>query len=336
MSETDLEKLDSKDMLAAQELVSNRMPVPTIGSHAGCEINPEFKARLDAMIVVNAKIRKANKSRSKNDQLPELRHLYVNLQDARPKDTIGSEQHRVQALRNLAADKVYQDVFKLFSMAKNTAFSHGNFESIIQEESSPPIGRGTCSKQQFWKHVENEWLASNVATSGFEWPAAISKEQKTDMLKEIKDLLDPFCKETMGQGDRQSIIELSYALLTLMAAKELGCTSFNATCKDGIDRGGGAQALLHSFILATEIYAKDSPAESAEIEKSIENLHMMMFFPALNARKREPVGERVDAHVQASNLLFDGLENMKPEERNAWIANIREACGVEGVRHRDK
>jgi hypothetical protein len=328
MSVEDLKNLPAKDMLAAQELVSNRMPVPTIGSHKGCKINPEFKARLDAMIVVNAKIKEANTTRAERgqDKLPELRHLYINLQDARPTNKIGTEQYRVQALRTLAGEEGYKDVFKLFTMAKNTEFSHGNFTDI---------GHENCAKANFWQQVENEWFNEDTSISGFEWPEDLSREDRWTMFNKVKDLLDPFCKETMGQGDRQSLIELSYTLLTLMTAQKLGCSSFNATCKDGIDRGGGAQALLHSFILATEIYSDEASSKSAEIEKAIENLHMMMFFPALNARKREPVGERIDAHVQASKLLFNTLADMAPQQREDWITDIRKACGVEGVRHQD-
>lgn len=291
-------KLIPKDKSKIKEQVVIRMATPTIGSREGkVKINPEFRMYLESLKQKNTKIINAGKD-------PKYKHYYFNYQDMRKvknkkmqtlfaKLGINNEKNRGDAISELAGkNSKYKDVFEVISLNKNSDFyfQKGKFK------------KKSYTVKDFKERLLEELVGSDRRKTGVFVPRDLESKgmYKRIIYSLTRNVLKKEEDEEISPHERRSLIELAYMLITMNLSKD--ASSVNHTCKDGIDRGGGANALLHT-LMAVSQYCEKSPG--AGVSQSIDSLRGMIFSDALQSRKRPIIKERMDIYIEASSYLLD-------------------------------
>ncbi len=124
---------------------------------------------------------------------------------------------------------------------------------------------------------------------------------------------DKFGDETthLNPAERQDFVEIAYMYLTDWAVAKSGADYFHQGCKDNIDRGGGANWLMMSFMTYLKVVDKGHRGGTGdtELKNMIAALPAKLEEDALWARKRGMLDERYDRALTALQRLTSKIES---------------------------
>lgn len=210
------------------------------------------------------------------------RHIYFNFQNKIPTWWGRNEAPRCRALEDFA--KKYKEHLYFITLPKNTLFYHqeGSFEQIDDAE---------LFKSLFVKE-------SQSYEGGFGFINAEDLIESDKIFEKItnnvhKNHFDSKIKLTLSE--RKDFIELTYLELEKWLINHLNPDTVNLTCKDGIDRAGGATALLYF-----DLFLKH---KSPLTESEIQDLEAVLFAPAILVKKRAITKNRFDRFISAAKHL---------------------------------
>lgn len=249
-----------------------RIGTPTKGT----EITPEFKGYLRAL-----------KARGQ-------RHTYINFQQ-RDSGNKG-ENVRSAALEALGRDPEFADTLNVFTFDKNTSF-------YKQTKGFAGVKTAIEFKETFLDRI------LGGKKTGFSVPDAIREKPNTrDELRKIFDgIHENFFegRENLTEAERKDFIELAYTMMIDHFVTTTNANFYNNSCKDCIDRGGGANALM--FYTMTTIGEHASGANGAEhgdLAAKLQLMPAMMYADAMWARKRAIIDERLERSLTAADRLM--------------------------------
>lgn len=273
-----------------------RMPSQTINSRKdNTEITPEFLAYL-------AFLKRRN-----------LKHTYINLQNindhsAKLSNLISDERWRGRKIQELSLEK------------KNLIVITLNKQSDFYKQS----GKKPKTFEEFKKDIlttlvptdSEKWKISGIRLDDLWNPQKFtdisrnSTTAKRDFRNTLSQMIDTLgntvfgyskrrgnLNEMISSGDRQSLIELLYNAISDYASRE--SFSSNRTCKDGIDRGGGANAMTY---FASALKASCDPNRESNLRA--EDIPGILFSDALETRKRAIKRERLEYFQNAATKLL--------------------------------
>lgn len=237
-------KIDSWDW-HGHEMMNLRIPSPTHQefTHKAVVVD-EFKSFLLAMAHTGEK------------------HLLFNLQDR----TSWKDYARCVALEELQHQKEFSNLV-VVTLAKDTEFYH----------QLPPYqheNHADVFMQQFKEHLEDE-------SSGFYFPDSVRKMLFPNFIENaFKTIHQVFFgnRNILVREHRLNFIEIFYALLELKLMEIVKPVSFSLTCKDGIDIGPAASALL---------YCMHKWLNEEKIQKiDLQTINGMLYIPSIMIRER--------------------------------------------------
>jgi hypothetical protein len=125
-----------------------------------------------------------------------------------------------------------------------------------------------------------------------------------------EDVFD--CEMRLSVRDRCDFIELFYTRLIEYLLIKTKATSYNLTCKDGIDRGIGACMLLYLYLYLRQ----GKPVDLLKYEE----IEEMAFSPALLVRQREIKLSRLERMLSAFRKISkkEVLEKLQKRLENKW------------------
>lgn len=247
-----------------------RISTPT----KGAEINPEFKAYLRAL-----------KARGQ-------KHMYINLQ--RSHEGNAGEVERSSALHALAQDPEFAGTLSVVTLDKNSSFYN-------QKDGFAKLSAGEF-KSEFCRRLADP-------TAGFYIPDRIGTTTREQIQQEASKILDGLHahffenRDNLSVEERHDMIELAYTILISRFVEMSGADFYNNSCKDCIDRGGGANALM-AYIMT---FFKGDKTTKADLSM----LPAMTFSDAIWARKREIIHERLDRALGAAEVFLGASPEAK-------------------------
>lgn len=256
------------------EINSKKIPILRMGTQtienylapltSQASINPEFISFLEYL--------KAN----------EKKHLYINLQNKNPCWIGNNEAPRCRALEELA--KEYPDNLIFIGLAKNSVFYH-------QEDSYKDQNKAFLFKEQFLQQFFHP-------DGGFAFINTIHLTHTDETLSSIIEEVHHIhfhAKPFLSREERLNFIELTYLYIEKRALELFMPDSANLSCKDGIDRAGGATALLYF-----DYFFKGKQELSSD---QLQDLEAILFAPALLVKKRAITKNRFLRFISAANHL---------------------------------
>jgi hypothetical protein len=210
------------------------------------------------------------------------KHLYFNFQNKIPTWWGRNEAPRCRALEAFASK--HPQVLYFITLPKNTLFYHqeGPFETLddagyfktnfLDEILSPDLGFGFINAEEF--------------------------VYKDDFFKKIINFVHQSYfndKNQLNHQERKIFIELTYLEIEKALINFIQPDTVNLTCKDGIDRAGGALALLYF-----DLYLKNKSNYS---ERDVQNLEAILFAPALLVKKRAIIKNRFERFISAAKHI---------------------------------
>jgi hypothetical protein len=280
-------------------VVDVRTPTPTLGDST---VNPEFKAFLRAL-----------KKQRKH-------YSMVNLQNRTNPGAIADwcsrsgECNRSENLEKLAQDDEFKDVIKVITLDKNSNFYFQKEEHSAGEQTAKDF-------------IDNFMAEINKPDGGFSLIPTISEEVIEGApisAKVIEGALNDVHRTVFGRKDvlshseRENFIELAYLLITAEFVRATDADFFNQSCKDCIDRGGGANWLMLATLTLFETYATERNSvdfnrglveSGPSLAEKIAVLPEKMEEDALWARKRGIIHERLERAMGAFHTLVDLAKN---------------------------
>lgn len=219
-------------------------------------------------------------------------HLLINLQDR----TSWSEHVRSVVLEEFGKklQKGKNCALTVVTLAKDTDFYHQSdaYHNVNQAEEFMDL-----FEEQLESGLGGFYFSSEIKQ------AVIGKWSKMAM-KAIHEIFFQG-KNVLTRSARCVFIELFYLLLTLKLIEVTKASSFSFTCKDGVDVGPAASALMPVFVSLVN-GVKWTPFDR-------ENLDVVLFAPALFMRERMIHLDRLDRTVAAINHI----ENCVKEDGEA-------------------
>ncbi len=167
-----------------------------------------------------------------------------------------------------------------------------------------------------------EQLTSNH--SGFHLPESWKSEEKTKQLQSILEMVHETAfnkKDSLTPAERQDFIEIAYIFLADFYVKETGATFYNESCKDCIDRGGGANWAMFTFLTMLEIFRDEPRDVSAALDRRIATLPAKFEEDAIFAKKRPAIFERVERAEGAFLQLLKAAKK-RPEVIQEWTKQL--------------
>ena len=298
---------------ALQEHFALRIPTQTINnSEDQVMITPEFEAYVDSLAAEDKK------------------HTYINHQDIsgskvksgwRKFFPFDDERPRVNKLHDLSSQKRNLIVISLnkdssFYHQKGPEFSQSNYKAFRQKLVDILVPPTQASKKQaIEKHgilLSDLWNPDKFKDLPRDSHAA--KRAVREYMEGLVDSLaqnvfnvklgDP--KSVISEDSRRALIEIAYHHISDYASRE--SYSSNRSCKDAIDRGGGANAFAYTYTMLKEIC--ESPQMTDEDFKTRVNaLPGMLFSDALNVKKRAIIKERLVNYQHATHALIKSLKS---------------------------
>ncbi|MDR3623912.1 MAG: hypothetical protein P4L16_02095 [Chlamydiales bacterium] len=205
-------------------------------------------------------------------------HLYINLQNRNEAHFGRNEAPRCKAIEALSVQ--YPGTIIVLTLAKNTAFYH-------QEEQFTDIDNAQLFK--------TELLNQTKSTDGGFYFGDLPEELTSDkfFLSHIDYVHTTFFadKALLKRNERLDFIELFYLELEKCYLNSLAIASCNISCKDGIDRAGGANALLYLDLLP-------------KTKENLNYLQSVLFAPALLVKKRAITKGRFDRFITTAMRLI--------------------------------
>lgn len=210
--------------------------------------------------------------------------LYVNLQNRTPSWIGRNEAPKCFALESLS--RSYPNTLYLITLAKNTLFYHQEGPYALVDEAI--IFR------------ENLFFELRSKEGGFyfkSFPELIESDKIFEQLfaKVYKSYFHE--KPSLTLQERLDFIELFYLEIEKYCIAKVKPHFVNLTCKDGIDRAGGANALLYfdTFLKNKETLTEDE----------IQDLEAVLFGPAILVKKRPITKNRFERFCSAIKTLKD-------------------------------
>jgi len=331
-----------------QEVLSIRMPSQTIfSSENEVTIAPEFEMYLNAL------------------QSDRKKHTYINHQQLIDEQgylggAFGDEKYRARKIHDLSAK--YSNLI-VISLNKNSSF--------YRQNKTPPISRSFKDFKEEYLEIlvpkspaddKTKWKETGIRLDDLWNPAKFEGKTAGALRKEAREyfneLLDQIGSSIFGvtdpstlisASDRQALIELSYHFISDYASRD--AHSFNRSCKDGIDRGGAANALAYTITFLKEICDSGMnpglksgvlngredgvctpplcpegphPALKGEVslssmnqidfQKGVDAIPGMIFSDALQVRKREIIEERLVYFQNAIQAVIQAVERNSCEK----------------------
>lgn len=200
--------------------------------------------------------------RAYSKNIIEKRHLLFNLQDR----TSWKEYSRCNALEELQRQAEFGKNFMVTTLAMDTEFYH----------QLPPyhnLNEVSTFIEQLKEHLFSE-------SSGFYFPSILQQFLFPEFIEPCIDLIhEQFfsSKDELSRKERQVFIDIFYLFLELKVIDIINPDSISFTCKDAIDTGSIANALLYTFLKMSNQGFDD---------ESCEFLNMILFVPPLLIRER--------------------------------------------------
>lgn len=290
-------RLQTKGKDGKDKIVTDiRTPTPT-GKDGN--VTPEFKAFL----------------RHLKSQDPQQHYTMFNLQNRTKipswKKTVGlnGENVRSRNLEKLSQDDEFKGVIDVFTLDKNSAF-------YFQKGEHAHTDNADKFKEEFMEQLFGEETGFNIPERLKNDPA--TKEHVKTILENVHNhFFDG--KPELDHKERENFIEISYLLLVDHFVHETGADYFNTSCKDCIDRGGGANWLLVASMTLKEAHAKP---EDPAVREKIDKLPAKLEEDAVWARKRGLIHERLERAEGAVSVIADKLEKLKNQDPTLTVGDF--------------
>lgn len=219
-------------------------------THQGVINKAEVSSEFEAFLLAN-KIEGADK------------HLIVNLQDR----TSWRENARCHAVENLMQSKSVGKQIDVETLAIDTEFYHQMRKYEKLNHAEPFI-------KQFQEQLEGD-------LSGFMFSPLIEKNISAGFIKKLlREVQEVFFedKNTLTKQNRLDFITIVYMFMELKFIDSANAGSFSFSCKDGVDQGSAATALLFSFLTLLN--------RNEFSNKETNYLNLILYGPSLLVRER--------------------------------------------------
>lgn len=244
-----------------------RLGTPTIeGIFSRAKVTPEFRGYLQAL------------------QAKGKKHVYFNLQHRKSRYLSANEAPRSHALEQLQYD--FPETFTLVSLAKNSPFYYQTGKSA-----------GISNASDFKRHFFHELFAPK---GHFYFPKSLQEDSFLQQTRALIDTVHTAYFQDMPDlslPQRLDFIEIFYTLLQESILIHCQADCYNTTCRDGIDRAGGANALFYFYHLLKE--GRISSQEALQQVKAI------AFAPAIFVKKRAISQYRLKRFLTAAHRMLD-------------------------------
>lgn len=230
-------------------------------------INPEFRGFLQAYTMLSKK------------------HLYINLQNRNPNYPGKNEAPRCRAIEKLQQE--FPQTLVVMTLAKNTPFYHQS--GPYQSQDDAALFKETL-KAQFYEPDGGFFFCTTLQLHPY-------FERALELL--LDAVHNKFFEERpkLTLEERQDFIEIYYARLQTHCIELTDVDSYNLSCKDGIDRAGGANALM---------YLDQLLSRGQELDHcSLQELRAILFAPAILVKKRAITPNRFERFISAAKRLLD-------------------------------
>lgn len=224
--------------------------------------------------------------RAITDSRVRSKHLLFNFQDR----TSWKEHFRSTSIENLPKIENFKKSLEVVTLAKDTEFYH-------QLAPYHEDNRAEVFIQHFKEHLKDE-------NSGFYFPESIKKKIFPSF---VNNMLNGIHRVFFGERNvllrekRLDFIELFYFFLEMKIIELVKPSSFSFTCKDGIDVGGAASALMFAFM---KLISQD---RLTEVDR--EEMNLILYGPSLLIRERLMNPERFNRMLS----VLKTTENLKEE-----------------------
>lgn len=292
-----------------------RMASPTIGSNSDTIISPEFLGYLDYL----KNHKKTHTYFNYQDNYKLKASSITNLSRLGKIMGIANETHRAKQLESLNYNNDYKDTIQVVTLAKNSNFYWQNGDQPNQADEF---------KNKFIRKIFHE------ERKGYFFPRNLLNNDFKNNIREILDSIHNLVfsnREKLSFEERQDFIEIAYYFISGLISKD--SFSVNHTCKSGIDRAGGANALIYTATLIQYILENEDLTQEMhqEILLLIHKVPSQLLSDALFNKGREIKFERLDRFIQVTSRLvkfafkeqekfkelFLGSVYNKPETKNS-------------------
>jgi hypothetical protein len=209
-------------------------------------------------------------------------HLYFNFQNNVPSWIGCNEAPRCRALKEFAQEN--SNCFYFITLPKDTSFY--NQEGFLMKQEDAEKFKETFKKEYFNPY------------GGFDF---INLDKHLDPYNLLCNIIEEVhriffdSKPVLKFIDRLNFIEITYLELEKHLINLLSPNTLNFTCKDGIDRAGGASALYY--------YDMHFKNKRDLAEHEVQELEAILFAPALLVKKRAIRSDRFNRFISAAKHL---------------------------------
>lgn len=190
-------------------------------------------------------------------------------------------------------------------------------EELIAYIESNPFSTVSVADFSFMKGGRDfcqQFIRNLFDSEGFHVPESWWTDEKfAKITQRIQFVYKQFFneKEYLSPQERQDFIEIAYLFLTDFIVQETGAEYYNTSCKDCIDRGGGANWLLMALMILLEtVFQERSHPDAVHLGKRIESLPAKLEEDAIWARKRRITDERFERAQSAINRMADKIKSV--------------------------
>lgn len=259
-----------------KKVLSLRLGTPTVENifaslKQEARVTPEFNAFLQTYTLANKQ------------------HLYINLQNRVQRFHGFTEASRCLAIESLCRE--FPNTILIITLAKNSEF-------YWQERRFRNIRQAIIFKELFKRQL-SEADSGFFFSPSFRQDAYFPFDQVIDQLLDYTHTMFFDNSETLHHQERLDFIEIFYTLLIEYCLEATQVDSFNISCRDGIDRAGGANSLLYFYRLIK------SGAHS-DIHQ-LQYLKTVLFAPAILVKKRTVSLHRFERFISAAERISKAL-----------------------------
>lgn len=214
-------------------------------------------------------------------RLQNKKHLYINLQNRNPGWHGWNEAPRCKVLEALG--KKFPETITVITLAKNTSFYHQ--VALFAKMDDAAVFKEAFLEQLYHKEggFYFEQMPTLVASDNI-FISLMDKVHETHFQN----------KTHLNKTERLAFIEFVYLEIEKYCIDTIKPDTLNISCKDGIDRAGGATALLYfdTFLRGKELN-----------DDMISDLEAILFAPALLVKKRPITENRFLRFINAVSHL---------------------------------
>lgn len=277
-----------------REITNVRTPSPT-GQDGN--VTPEFKAFLREL-----------KAQGKT-------YTMINLQDRKNPGwwkycmNRNGEYIRSASLEALQKEVEFAGMFTCFTLDKNSPFFEQENHHLVDTQSF---------KTEFMQNLQNPDAGFHIPPNFLDQKRILEIKLKLDMVH--RTVFNK--KDVLNQKERQDFIEVAYIFLADYYIAETGASYYNESCKDCIDRGGGANWTMMTLLNILEIFDPSRKhGNSADLKERIQNLSADLEADAIWARKRPVIYQRLERAHGAIEAMVKAIEE-NPDVVHAWAKEL--------------